>query len=249
MSKRREVMAAVKSLVPAGEGVSHRNPVEWDGFEQYLKSLKGEKHPQWPSALDCCNLGTLGGGNHFIEMQKDEAGMIWLMIHSGSRNLGYRIAGFYHEQAKKLNQQSGIELPDSDLAFLPVAGEAGHNYIRDMNFALSYALENRRRMMRGFKQALADAAGKVEFMQEVNIHHNYASCEEHFGRKVWVHRKGATSARTAKPELFEQGTSSILSAGSGIQIVHVMPGAGRKWAEMKPAAICLWLSATRRCRE
>lgn len=232
MGKRHEVMAAVKSLVPAGEGVSHRGPAEWDGFEQYLKSLKGEKHPQWPSALDCCNLGTLGGGNHFIEMQKDEAGMIWLMIHSGSRNLGYRIAGFYHEQAKKLNQQSGIELPDSDLAFLPVAGEAGHNYIRDMNFALSYALENRRRMMRGFKQALADAAGKVEFMQEVNIHHNYASCEEHFGRKVWVHRKGATSAGAGETGIIpgSMGTSSYIVRGLGNpeSFMSCSHGAGRK---------------------
>ena len=232
MSKRHAVMNTVKSLVPAGEGSSHRSPAEWDGFEQYLKSLKGEKHPSWPSALDCCNLGTLGGGNHFIEMQKDEAGMIWLMIHSGSRNLGYRIDSFYHAQAKKLNQQSRVELPDSDLAFLPVESEEGRSYIRDMNFALRYALENRHRMMRSFKQALTDAAGKVVFKQEVNIHHNYAAYEEHFGRKVWVHRKGATSAREGEIGIIpgSMGTSSYIVRGLGNpeSFMSCSHGAGRR---------------------
>jgi tRNA-splicing ligase RtcB len=232
MSKRHEVIKTVKSLVPVGEGVSRRSTVKWDGFEHYLESLKGEKHPQWPSALDCCNLGTLGGGNHFIEMQRDEAGMIWLMIHSGSRNLGYRIAGFYHEQAKKLNQQRHVNLPDSDLAFLPVESEAGRNYIRDMNFALLYALENRHRMMRSFKQALIDAAGNVEFKQEVNIHHNYAAYEEHFGRKVWVHRKGATSARAGEIGIIpgSMGTSSYIVRGLGNaeSFMSCSHGAGRK---------------------
>ena len=232
MSARRAVMIAVKALVPVGEGESHKEPAEWDGFEKYTESLQGEKQPQWPSKLDRCNLGTLGGGNHFLEMQQDEAGMIWLMIHSGSRNLGYRIASTYHEQAKKLNAQFHVNLPDSDLAFLPVKSAEGHNYIRDMNFALRYAMENRRRMMQCFKQALADSAGDVEFKQEVNIHHNYAACEEHFGRKVWVHRKGATSAREGETGIIpgSMGTSSYIVRGLGNaeSFMSCSHGAGRK---------------------
>jgi tRNA-splicing ligase RtcB len=231
MNKRRTVMNTVKSLAPAGEGVSRKSPMKWDGFEQYLESLKDEKQPQWPSNLDRCNLGTLGGGNHFIEMQRDEAEMIWLMIHSGSRNLGYRIAGLYHEQAKTLNKQFHVNLSDSDLAFLPVESEAGRNYIRDMNFALRYALENRRWLMQCFKQALIDAAGEVEFKQEVNIHHNYAAYEEHFGKKVWVHRKGATSAREGEIGIIpgSMGASSYIVRGLGNadSFMSCSHGAGR----------------------
>lgn len=232
MSKRRAVMNTVKALVPVGEGVSRREPEEWDGFEQYIESFKGEKQPQWPSRLDRCNLGTLGGGNHFLEMQRDEAGMIWLMIHSGSRNLGYRIASLYHGQAKKLNQQFHVNLPDSDLAFLPAKSEEGHNYIRDMNFALRYALENRRRMMQGFKQALIETVGSAGFKQEVNIHHNYASMEEHFGKKVWIHRKGATSAMKGETGIIpgSMGTSSYIVRGLGNadSFMSCSHGAGRK---------------------
>ena len=158
--------------------------------------------------------------------------MIWLMIHSGSRNLGYRIASFYHAQAKKLNEQFHVKLPDSDLAFLPVETEAGHNYIRDMHFALRYALENRHRMMQCFKQALSDCAGEVEFKQEVNIHHNYASYEEHFGKKVWIHRKGATSARAGEIGIIpgSMGTPSYIVRGLGEaeSFMSCSHGAGRK---------------------
>jgi len=101
-----------------------------------------------------------------------------------------------------------------------------------MNFALRYALENRHRMMRSFKQALTDAAGKVEFKQEVNIHHNYAACEEHFGRRVWVHRKGATSAREGEIGIIpgSMGTSSYIVRGLGNpdSFMSCSHGAGRR---------------------
>lgn len=101
-----------------------------------------------------------------------------------------------------------------------------------MNFALLYALENRHRMMRSFKQALIDAAGNVEFKQEVNIHHNYAAYEEHFGRKVWVHRKGATSARAGEIGIIpgSMGTSSYIVRGLGNaeSFMSCSHGAGRK---------------------
>ena len=104
----REILEAIKARVPVGEGNSHRSQQEWKGFEAYEESLGGDL-PRWLDASglghDRKNLGTLGGGNHFIELQADEEGMLWLMLHSGSRNLGYRIAAFYHKLAQQLNER------------------------------------------------------------------------------------------------------------------------------------------------
>ena len=147
---RRKVLDYVKEFVPLGEGKSHKEEQKWSGFDEYLAQPDAPSD-RWPSKLDRKNLGTLGGGNHFIELQSDENNIIWLMIHSGSRNLGYKIADYYHKKALKMNQQFHTALPDKDLAFLPVDSDLGQGYIRDMNFALAYAMENRQRMMSAFK--------------------------------------------------------------------------------------------------
>ena len=148
MRFRRAIQMKVKTLIPVGEGASHKAKQEWEGFEEYLD--KGGA-AQFAASLDRHNLGTLGGGNHFIEIQKSDAGFVWLMIHSGSRNLGKRVEEFYHERAAKLDAKYFVPLPDPDLAFLPIGEADGHNYFRDMNFALRYARENRRRMMEVLK--------------------------------------------------------------------------------------------------
>lgn len=232
MAARRELLDRVKRLIPVGEGVDRKEEIAWDGFDRYLDALKGSDAPQWPSRLDRSNLGTLGGGNHFIELQYDEAGTVWLMIHSGSRNLGYRIAAHYHARAEKLNRMFQVALPDRELAFLPLDHEDGQDYIRDMQFAMAYARENRRIMMALFKQALTEQLGQVEFVDEVNIHHNYAAREEHFGRKVWVHRKGATSAREGETGIIpgSMGTPSYIVRGRGNQesFMSCSHGAGRR---------------------
>ena len=232
MAVRRKLLDRLKDLIPVGDGACRKEEVAWSGFERYLDELGAVDAPQWPSRLDRRNLGTLGGGNHFIELQHDEAGLVWLMIHSGSRNLGYRIAGHYHARAEELNRQFHVALPDRELAFLPVDSEDGRHYIRDMRFALAYALENRRIMMAAFKQALAEQIGDVEFADEVNIHHNYAAQEEHFGKKVWVHRKGATSAREGEIGIIpgSMGTPSYIVKGRGNpeSFMSCSHGAGRR---------------------
>ncbi|MBN2443589.1 MAG: RtcB family protein, partial [Spirochaetales bacterium] len=160
MKQIRALFNYIKARVPVGEGHSHNEPQEWQGFEDYLielgiesplldfdqKDLPGWLDPKaWELAAD--NLGTLGGGNHFIELQKSESGCVWLMLHSGSRNLGHRIASYYHRLAVTLNEQWYSAIPNTMLAFLPVDSGPGQAYIRDMNFALAYARENRKRMM------------------------------------------------------------------------------------------------------
>jgi tRNA-splicing ligase RtcB len=226
----RQILHSVKRSVPVGEGQAHRQRQPWGGLD--------ERHDDRPGGIDAhgwelayCNLGTLGGGNHFIELQQGDDGCLWLMIHSGSRNLGYRIAEHYHKLALRLNEQQGVALPDPQLAYLRAESAAGQAYIRDMNFALDYARENRRRIMAAFQRALAGLVKDVQFRREVNIHHNYAARERHFDRDVWIHRKGATSAKPGETGIIpgSMGTPSYIVAGLGNpeSFMSCSHGAGR----------------------
>lgn len=163
-------------------------------------------------------IGTLGGGNHFIEIQVDQTGKIGVMIHSGSRNFGYKVAHYYNEKAKVYAKKHGAQKhAKNQLAFLPAESEAGRAYIRWMNLALLFARENRYRMMHIVKELLEDIFSGIEFGEEVNAHHNYASLEHHYGEDVWVHRKGAI--RVYKDEIGiipgAMGSYSYLVKGLG----------------------------------
>ncbi|GHU36974.1 hypothetical protein FACS1894172_20240 [Spirochaetia bacterium] len=222
MSARRSLIEEIKAQIPVGESHSRKIPVPWEGFSAWHDSLGGAPEPAWFSEnmhekLDEYNLGTLGGGNHFIELQKSEEGTLWIMLHSGSRNLGYRIANFYHRQAVALDADLGIELPDSNIAYLPAGHDLGSAYIRDMNHALNYAQENRRVMLNHLKSIIAEHFPAVDYLLEVNIHHNYAALEEHSGTKLWIHRKGATSARNGELGIIpgSMGTASYIVSGLG----------------------------------
>ena len=142
--------------------------------------------------------GTLGGGNHFIELQVDEEGFLGLMIHSGSRHMGKAICDYFHKKARELNEKWYSEVPDEyRLAFFPADTEEGKQYIAWMNLALDYAYENRQSMMERVmelvkKQIEKHAGVSVTFGEMINCHHNYAALEHHYGRNVWVHRKGAS---------------------------------------------------------
>lgn len=151
-------------------------------------------------------IGTLGGGNHFIELQEDEAGMLGIMVHTGSRNLGFKVANYFNRLAKERNKQMGSPVPPQyDLAYLPLDTEEAQGYIGWMNFALEFARQNRQMIMERVRRSvfagLQRFAGvkHIEILMEVNAHHNYAALEEHFGKQVWVHRKG--TIRAAKGEL------------------------------------------------
>ncbi|MBF0408731.1 MAG: RtcB family protein [Candidatus Riflebacteria bacterium] len=216
----RSILDEIKKRIPVGEGNSHKHQQEWDGFDHYEESVSKDS-PGWFDSNrlnhDRKNLGTLGGGNHFLEIQASTSDEIWMMLHSGSRNLGYRIASFYHKLAQKLNSLWSTELPTPNLAFLPIDSEEGQAYIRDMKFALNYARENRNRMMKIFKEVMLENIPGIEFIEEINIHHNYAVLENHFGQNVWVHRKGATSAKAGESGIIpgSMGTSSYIVKGLG----------------------------------
>mgnify|MGYP000394317437 CR=1 FL=1 len=145
--------------------------------------------------------GTLGGGNHFIELQADEEGYLGVMIHSGSRHMGKAVCDFFHKKARDLNEKWYSRVPDEyRLAFLPADTAEGMQYIRWMNLAMDYAYENRQRMMERVMELLVRQMKKhagvdVTFGEIINCHHNYAAIENHYGENVWVHRKGATRAR------------------------------------------------------
>ncbi len=235
MAKIRAVLEDLKKLVPVGEGNSHRHRQDWDGFAEYEDNVLRDP-PGWFDGdgldRDRKNLGTLGGGNHFIELQASADDVVWMMLHSGSRNLGYRVASFYHKLAQQLCAKWRTELPCPDLAFLPLETEEAAAYIRDMNFALAYARENRRRMMEACKLVVAEHLPGIEFREEINIHHNYAALENHFGRNVWVHRKGATSAKKGEMGIIpgSMGASSYIVRGLGNpqSFSSCSHGAGRK---------------------
>lgn len=235
MAIRRSWQTKAKSMIPVGEGNHHRENQPWEKFEWYVDQHSITSLP-WPNEIDRKNLHTLGGGNHFCELQKDDDGNVWIMIHSGSRNLGHRIATYYHNIAKESCKRWFVNLPDEDLAFLPVDEKVGKDYIFDMNFALAYAQENRRGMMDSAIQALIEVCDGLGIHCEVvwwyDIHHNYASLESHFGENVYVHRKGATSAKKGETGIIpgSMGTHSYIVEGLGNpeSFMSCSHGAGRK---------------------
>ncbi len=178
-------------------------------------------------------VGTLGGGNHFVEIQKDDDGFIWIMIHSGSRNLGYTVANFYNKEAQKLNDKYFSEVTKKvDLAFLPLDDKLAQDYISEMNYCIDFALANRKLMMDRMITSLGDVIGDFEPGDILNKSHNFASWENHFDKNVLVHRKGATRARAGELGMVpgSQGTSSYIVRGLGNpeSFESCSHGAGRK---------------------
>lgn len=178
-------------------------------------------------------LGTLGGGNHFIEIQQGSDGHIWIMIHSGSRNLGYRVAAFYNTLAGKLSHRFGSKIPKNwQLAYLPLDSREGRAYLLEMEFCVDFAYANRKLMMERVKDALVKVAGPVQFGRFINIAHNYAALETHFHKELLVHRKGATRAQEGEIGIIpgSQGTPSYLVRGRGNResFTSCSHGAGRK---------------------
>lgn len=188
-------------------------------------------------------VGTLGGGNHFIEIQEDENKMVGIMIHSGSRNFGYKICRHFNSIAKKLNTKMYSAVPEEyGLAFLPVDSPEGKAYIEWMNLALRFAQENREQMMAKAIEIVGKWVKKysnltIEFKNFINCHHNYAALENHYEKNVWVHRKGAIRARENDLGIIPgaMGSYSYIVKGLGNQqsFHSCSHGAGRKMSRTK----------------
>lgn len=177
-------------------------------------------------------LGSLGGGNHFIELQKSPSGNLCVMIHSGSRNIGKRVADYYNRLAAAINEKWHSAVPKEwGLAFLPTDSDEGRAYLGEMQYCVDWALENRKMMMGAVKTILAKKYPFIIFDEMVNVTHNYARLESHFGENVVVHRKGATSARCGEAGIIpgSQGTASYLVTGKGNaeSFMSCSHGAGR----------------------
>ena len=180
-------------------------------------------------------LGSLGSGNHFIEVSLDEADDIWLFLHSGSRGVGNRIAGHHIKVAQALMEKYWISLPDRDLAYLAEGTAEFERYIADLRWAQHFALLNREEMMdRVIRQATEYFGEPVNELERINTHHNFTEHETHFGREVWLSRKGAISAKLGEPGLIpgSMGTASYVVTGKGNKLaLESSPhGAGRQYS-------------------
>jgi Uncharacterized conserved protein len=226
----KKIMSGIRELIPLGfDHQKERQDENLMPQDFNLDELHVIKN-QYLAALK--QLGTLGGGNHFIELQRCNDGWLWIMIHSGSRNLGYKVAEFYNQKAKKMNElwYSAVN-PKADLAFLPFQTDEAHKYYKEMRYCTEFAFANRLLMMERIQQVISSAISGTEYEPIINIAHNYAAWEEHFGEKVVIHRKGATSAKAGEIGIIpgSQGTKSYIVEGLGNpeSFMSCSHGAGR----------------------
>ncbi len=222
----------IRALVPVG--FKHQEEAQDESLLPDPASLDGVQKSRVLELYQAARkqVGTLGGGNHFIEIQQGNDGYVWLMVHSGSRNLGLKVAHHYNGIAKQLNRRWHSEVPEKwDLAFLPLSSREGHDYLIEMQYCVDFALANRRLMMERIKEAVCEVVGEVAFAEMINIAHNYAAVENHFGKNVVVHRKGATRARLEETGIIpgSQGSKSFIVSGLGNpeSFMSCSHGAGR----------------------
>jgi tRNA-splicing ligase RtcB (3'-phosphate/5'-hydroxy nucleic acid ligase) len=241
----KSILGEMRERIPVGVGSNRKESLE-DLMPDFEVDENGNPRNmpensvvkrEWQKATHA--LGSLGSNNHFLELQKDENNRIWIMLHSGSRNLGYQVANYYNDLAVELNEKWYSSVPKEwKLAFLPM-DEGGTDYLAEMNYCLEFALANRAKMLDDIMLAFENNISSVEFIEDsyVNIHHNYAQLEHHFNKNVMVHRKGATSARNGEMGIIpgSQGTSSYIVRGLGNpdSFTSCSHGAGRIMSRTK----------------
>lgn len=225
------VRSAIESAVPHGRtdngGINDRGawgePPE-DAPQPYsiLRARIIVKHPKLTRAAMRAphHLGTLGTGNHFIEICLDETDRLWIMLHSGSRGIGNAIGSYFIERAKEHMRRWFVTLPDADLAYLPEKTQDFDDYIEAVGWAQEFAAENRRQMLSATMRALAGALGRPDVVwqeEAVNCHHNYVARENHFGQNALVTRKGAVRARAGDLGIIpgSMGARSYIVRGKG----------------------------------
>ena len=193
----------------------------------------GDKSKPWKQA------GSLGGGNHFIEVCLDTEGSVWIMLHSGSRGIGNQIGTLAISEAREVALKLDRQLPDKDLAWFDEGTAPFDDYVAGLRWAQDYAAYNRDVMLHLLKRVMAKHFGeRFSIVDEVvNCHHNYATVEEHFGEDVWLTRKGAVSARAGEPGIIpgSMGAKSFIVRGRGHADAYCScsHGAGRKMSRNK----------------
>ena len=224
-SQLKKIISRIKDEIPVGfkkRGVVHK----WGVIPVVDGQTVVKEH--YDNAQ--VSLGTLGGGNHFIELQENQYGYLQIMIHTGSRNLGKQICEYYNDLAIKLNKQ--FFNYTKDLAFLPLDSDIGRSYMAEMHYALEFAKENRKLILQIVESILHDEIGVHVNWTPLDIHHNYASMENHFGKNVLVHRKGAIKVNEGDLGIVpgSQGSKSYIVEGLGNResFNSCSHGAGRK---------------------
>lgn len=227
---RKTIMSGIRNRIPLG--MDHHTEQQDEAFMPQGHDIENLHvvSRQYVSARR--QVGTLGGGNHFIELQKDEDGYLWIMLHSGSRNLGKQVGDYYNKLAQRLNDMyySAVD-PSWQMHFLPLYSKEFHEYWNEMSYCIDFALCNRKLMMDRIQEVIADVIPQVKFEPMINIAHNYAAWERHYGEDVIVHRKGAVRARAGEIGIIpgSQGTSSYIVEGLGNRdsFMSSSHGAGR----------------------
>ncbi len=226
------IRSAIEKAVPHGRSVKRgkRDIGAWGNLpdttanrwklelENKFKELC-DKHPTLKNTNNAHHLGTLGTGNHFIEMCLDENDDVWVMLHSGSRGVGNRIGTYFIEKAKKDMQRWFINLPDTDLSYFPEGSDSFNDYVEAVDWAQNFARINREIMMENTLAAIAIKMGRIIHgdLEAVNCHHNYVQKENHYGQNVLVTRKGAVSAKEGQLGIIpgSMGTRSYIVRGLG----------------------------------
>jgi tRNA-splicing ligase RtcB len=223
-------VSTMDATVPAGLGRWHGEPseaaIEWFAANPPPPTLDDERKA-------AAQLGTLGSGNHFIELATDEESRIWILLHSGSRGGGNKLATMHTKTARKLHDGLGTRLEDPELAWLQEGTPEFDAYIRDLRWSQAFARENRRLMLGSTHLALERVIGRqVSTTDEVNCHHNFTERERHAGREVWVTRKGAIRARVGDrgliPGAMGQRSYVIRGLGNPAAYESCAHGAGRR---------------------
>lgn len=220
------IRLSIERSIPVGHE-SNRNLTnevtrwkEWKDFSN-LTVVGQDKDHKTMFARAQSQLGSLGGGNHFIEVCLDTDNNVWVMLHSGSRNIGKVVAERHLDKARGLMKQMFITLPDPDLAYFAEGTQDYANYIADLEWCQEYALQNRREMMervlKDLSYAVHNEPNAIKWSMKVNCHHNYASKEHHYGENVIVTRKGAVRAREGDLGIIpgSMGTRSYIVRGLG----------------------------------
>ncbi|MEQ8971523.1 MAG: RtcB family protein [Coleofasciculus sp. C1-SOL-03] len=218
--KLKQIRLDIEAAIPLGFNQNkevEKDASNWQGWTHFKDLHRGVQDVQGKAMKQ---LGSLGGGNHFIELCLDTEDSVWLMLHSGSRNIGNRLAQCHISTAKELAKLAGNRLPDPDLAYFIAGTPEFAAYWRDLQWAQNYARYNRDVMMARFKRIVEKylAGGKqMKPLLEVNCHHNYAEKEVHFGEDVYVTRKGAVRAREEDYGIIpgSMGAKSFIVKGKG----------------------------------
>ncbi len=241
----KAIRSAIESVVPLGAGGQHRDAKIAGGHDISMRlSSIFEKHPSLMKMVRkdafAKQLGTLGSGNHFIELCLDENEDVWVMLHSGSRGIGNKIGMYFIGLAKREMEKWMIHLPDRDLAYLSEGSDHYDDYIEAVTWGQDYARLNRQYMMDAVLKALRVHLPEFSITQEaINCHHNYVEKENHYGKNVWITRKGAIRARKEDLGIIpgSMGDKSYIVRGKGNEesFCSCSHGAGRRMSRSAAA--------------